>query len=526
MAMGRRGMVCTSQGLATSAGIDVLRRGGDAVDAAVVAAAVLGVVEPFSTGIGGDCFALVWRADESQLYAINGSGRAPSGLSIETLTGRGLSAIPAHGPVPVTVPGAVAAWADLLDRFGQFSLADALAPAIAYAVDGFPVTEVIAHQWDLIAQFGVLQNDDARRSFTPEGRAPRLGEVFRVPSLGRSMASIAEGGPRAFYEGEIADKIDAWARADGGFIRKADLVAHRSTWVEPISGSYRGHRLYELPPNGQGIAALIALHILERFDVQKHPLDSAAGTHLRIEAMKLAYADRNRYVADPEFENIPVAELLSDAYADRRAASIDPERALAEPQAGEVPRGSDTVYLTTADEHGNVVSFINSLFMPFGAGVVAGDTGIALQNRGYGFATDPAHPNCLRPGKRPLHTIIPAMLFRNGRPLLSFGVMGGNIQAQGHMQVVSNMVDHGLNIQEALDRARFHYMAGTTVAMERQFPDGLAERLRAMGHDAQGEEAAALHGGFGGGQGILIDPATGAYWGGSDRRKDGCALGY
>lgn len=526
LALGRHGMVCTSQTLASSAALQVLRDGGNAVDAAVCAAAMLGVVEPFSTGIGGDCFALVWKADERRLYGINGSGRAPAGLSLDALAARGHTSVPMHGMLPVTVPGAVAAWDDLLRRFGRRSLADVLRPAIDCAHEGFPVSEIIAYQWDLIVRFGLLQHPDSLRTFTVGGRAPRLGEIFRIPDLARSMEAIAAGGAGEFYRGGIAATIAAFSAANDGVLAAADLAAHRSTWVEPISADYRGHRLYEIPPNGQGLAALLALNLLETFDVARHPLGSPECLHLRIEAMKLAFADRNRFVADPECAAVPVDALLDKAYARRRAAAIDPGRANPEPGAGAPVRGTDTVYLTTADADGNVVSFINSLFQPFGSCMVAGDTGIVLQNRGFGFVTDPTHPNCVAPGKRPLHTIIPAMLFRDGRPLLSFGVMGGHIQAQGHMQVVSNVVDYGLNIQEALDYPRFHYLGGNLTALESGYAPDVIPALCGLGHDARGEEAAALSGGFGGGQGVWIDPVAGVYAGASDRRKDGCAIGF
>lgn len=526
MAMARRGMVCSSQTLASAAGLEVLRRGGNAIDAGVAVAAMLGVVEPFSTGIGGDCFMLIWDAGTDRLYALNGSGRAPAGLSLDVLQERGLTAMPMHGMLPVTVPGAVNAWAEALSRFGSMTLRDVLQPAITVAREGFPVTEIIAHQWDLIVQFGVLQHPDALRTFTRNGGAPKLGDLFRLADLADSMQTISEEGTAAFYRGVLAAKIVEFSRQNGGVLSRDDFASHQSTWVEPISTDYRGYRLHEIPPNGQGLTALIALNILEQFDVSGTELGSLESMHLRIEAMKLAFADRNRYIADPEHADVPTQELLSKDYARERATRIDRTKAIAAPPPGVPSKGTDTVYLTTADSQGNVVSFINSLYMPFGSGMVAGDTGIVLQNRGYGFVTDPAHPNCVAPGKRPFHTIIPAILSKDGKPVVSFGVMGGDVQAQGHLQVVSNMVDHGLNIQEALDYPRFNYLEGTTVALESEYGDDLRQRLAAMGHDAVGEEAALLRGGFGGGQGIMIDAATRCYWGGSDRRKDGCAVGF
>ena len=526
MVLARNGMVCTSQPLASAAALEVLRTGGTAVDAAVCAAAVLGVVEPFSTGIGGDCFALIWQAADRKLYGLNGSGRAPAALSLELLRDRGLAEMPIHGMLPVTIPGAVDAWCCALQRFGSRSLDAVLQPAIDYARHGFAVSEIIAHQWDLIVRFGVLQHPDALRMFTVDGRAPRLGEVFRVPALARTLEEISRSGADAFYRGAIAEQIAAFSQANGGVHTLADFAAHCSTWVEPIATGYRGYDLYELPPNGQGLTALIALNILETFDLARHALGSPDSVHLRIEATKLAFADRNRYIADPEYAEVPTAELLSKDYARRRAALIDPQRALTSVPPGAVQSGTDTVYLTTADGAGNIVSLINSLYFPFGSGMVAGDTGIALQNRGYGFVLDPHHPNCVAPRKRPFHTIIPAMLFRDGRPIVAFGVMGGDIQAQGHVQVVSNLVDYALNIQEALDCPRFHYLDGDRVALEADWPADLGARLAQMGHGVDDEMAVLARGGFGGGQGIMIDPATSYFWGGSDRRKDGCAIGF
>ena len=526
MVLGHGGMVCTSQALASAAGVDMLRRGGNAVDAAVCAAAVLGVVEPFSTGIGGDCFMLIWSAADQALYGLNGSGRAPAGLSLETLRDRGVDDIPIHGMLPVTVPGAVDAWCAALERFGSKPIDEVLAPAIAYAHTGFAVTEIIAHQWNLLVRVGVLQHPDALRTFSIEGRAPQLGERFRIEPLARSLECIATGGVDAFYRGEIAERIVAFSQANGGVHSREDFAAHRSTWVEPIATDYRGYRLFEMPPNGQGLTALIALNILENFDMRSYPLGSPESMHLRIEAVKLAFADRNRYIADPEHAAVPTSELLSKDYAHGRAALIKREKALKRGTPGKVKLGSDTVYLSAADSAGNVVSLINSLFMGFGSGMVAGDTGIVLQNRGYGFVVDPQHPNCVAPRKRPFHTIIPAMLFSNGRPVVSFGVMGGDVQAQAHVQVVSNLIDYDLNIQEAIDYPRFHYVDADRVAFEADYDAELKEQLARLGHDVLGEEAVLARGGFGGGQGIMIDPTTGCFWGGSDRRKDGVAIGF
>lgn len=525
MAMGRSGMVCTSQTLASSAGLSVLRSGGNAFDAAIAAVAVQGVVEPYNTGIGGDCLMLAWSAAEGRLLALNGTGRAPAGATLAEFERRGLSEMPAQGVLTVTVPGAVDAWCTILERCGTLPLGDVLAPAIEYAESGFPVSEVVAREWGLCARAGFLGNEAARQCFAPDGEPPGLGGVIRMPDLARSLRALAAGGRDVFYRGEIGERIARFFADGDGLITRADLDAHRSTWVEPIATDYRGYRLHEMPPGTQGIVALIALNVLECFDVAAPGVDDPALLHLRIEAIKLAFADRARFVADPEHADVPIAALLDKAYARRRAALVDPRRALATAAAGE-PRSSETVYLTVADRDGNVVSLINSLYGPFGSGLVVDGTGITLQNRGRGFVLDPQHPNCLAPGKRPFHTLIPAMLCDAAGPRVSFGVMGGDVQAQGHLQVVSNLVDRGMNVQEALDQPRFHYLGGAAVALEDEFPAAVKQRLADLGHDVQGPVAALLRGGFGGGQGIMIDPESGAYWGGSDRRKDGCAIGY
>ena len=526
MPMARDAMVCTSQPLASAAGLEMLRRGGNAIDAAIAAAAVLGVVEPFSTGIGGDCFMQIWRARERKLFGLNGSGRAPAAATLDAVRAEVGDAMPVHGMTPVTIPGAVHAWCAALERFGSLPFGTVLEPAIHYATDGFPVTEIIAHQWDLIVSARVLRHPDALRAFTVGGRAPRMGEVFRNPELAHSLELLARGGADVFYRGELAERIVDFARANGGLHTRDDFSAHTSEWVEPIKTDYRGFTLCEIPPNGQGLTALIALNILEQFDLPALRLGSADALHLRIEAIKLAFADRNRYIADPAHVPVPTAALASKDYARTRAALIDPHHALSAAQPGAVPAGRDTVYLTTADRDGNVVSLINSLYFAFGSGMVAGDTGIVLQNRGYGFSLDPTHANCIAPRKRPFHTIIPAMLLKNNLPILSFGVMGGDVQAQGHVQVISNLIDHECNIQEALDYPRVHYLGDNNVALENEYTTDVRAELQRRGHNVHDDSAALLRGGFGGGQGILIDPVTRAYWGGSDRRKDGCAVGY
>jgi gamma-glutamyltranspeptidase/glutathione hydrolase len=507
----------------------MLRRGGNAVDAAIATAAVLCVVEPMQTGLGGDAFALLWLAKEARLVGLNGSGRAPAAATLDAFRARGLPAIPAAGILSATVPGAVDAWETLAMRYGRLSLSDLLEPAIVAAEDGFAVSELVAHYWDLLQRAGALRNDAARAAFAPKGRAPRAGERFQNPFLASTLRKVAKGGAQAFYTGEIADAIVSTSRAEAGLFAAADLAEHRSGFVEPISTRYRGVSVAELPPNGQGLAALLALNLLETFDPQEAPPESALDWHRRIEAVKLAFADRDAYIADPDFAGVPVTALLDKAYARERAGEI---RAQARSAAHPGLAAGDTTYLCAADEHGNLVSFIQSLFAGFGSGIACGETGVLLQSRGSGFRLDPAHPNCLAPGKRPLHTIMPGMLLRESAagftPWMAFGIMGGDIQPQAHLAFVANIVDHGLNPQEALDRARFRYLGGTEVAIEEpkaQVREGgsLCDALQARGHQVARPQGLMLDR-FGGGQAIARE-ADGLLVGASDRRKDGCALG-
>jgi gamma-glutamyltranspeptidase/glutathione hydrolase len=519
--LARRGMVCASVPAAAAAGVEMLARGGNAVDAALAAAAALCVVEPMSTGLGGDVFALFWSAREERLLGLNGSGRAPAAASLEAYRARGLESVPATGILSVTVPGAVHAWETLARSHGRLALGDVLEPAIRAAEDGFAVSELVAHYWWGLERAGVL--DAAARSvWAPEGRTPRAGEWFRAPALGRTLRALAAGGARAFYEGPIADAIVAASRAANGFLAHEDLAAHTSTWVEPIAASYRGVAVAELPPNGQGLAALIGLKLLERLE----PADPASALHWhrRIEAVKLAFADRDAYVADPEHAGVPVAALLDEAYARRRAGAIG-ERAAAAALPG---LAGETVYLCAADAEGNLVSFVQSLFTGFGSGVGCGETGVVLQSRGAGFRLERGHPNALAPRKRPLHTILPGMLLRDGEPWIAFGSMGGAIQPQSHLNFVANLVDLGLSPQEALDRPRFRFQGGRRVLLEA--PDApvaeggsLAAALEARGHEIERPGRFAVDA-FGGGQAIARLPG-GVLAGASDRRKDGCALG-
>ena len=520
--MTRNGMVATSQPLASEAGLAILKKGGNALDAAIATALTLGVVEPMSTGIGGDAFLLYYRAADQRIYGVNGSGRCPRRLTLDALRQRGIEGVPSKGWGSVTVPGAIDAFAEVLERHGRLSFADVVEPALTYARDGFPVSEVIADQWRHDAPL-LSQHPASAQAYLIDGKPPQAGDVHRQPHLAETLRILADEGRDAFYRGSIAKRIVAFSQADGGFFDLEDFAAHTTEWVEPIGTDYRGHTVLELPPNGQGITALMALNVLEGFDLAAHDYGSAPYYHLLIEATKQAFADRNRYVADPAFASVPVAGLLSKTYAAARRQEIDPARA-GDFSPGAPAAFGDTVYVSCVDAERNVVSLIHSLFQGFGSGIVAGDTGICLQNRGAGFAADPSHPNALQPGKRPFHTIIPAMILRDGKPWLSYGVMGGHMQAQGHVQVALNSIDFGMNVQEALEAPRYRIMGGREVALERAVPQAVRDELGFMGHELW--PRGAQHVSYGGGQAILIDHERGVLQGGSDYRKDGCALGY
>lgn len=525
--LGRNGMVATSHPQATLAALRILEQGGNAIDAAVAAAAVLAVVEPMMTGPGGDLFAMIWDNQEKRLYGLNASGYSPAAADLNFFLKKGLQSIPTEGAYGITVPGAVDGWIGLLEKHGTMKLADVLAPAIQLAEDGFPVTEIIAGQWKA---FGGRLSPEARQVYlVADGgtlRAPLAGEIFRNPKLAATLRLIAKSGREAFYRGEIARQIVATAQRYGWPMTMDDLAFQHSTWVEPIGTTYRGYEVKELPPNGQGLAALEMLNILEGFEVKKLGHNTADYLHLLVEAKKLAFADRNAYFADPEKAAVPVAELLSKERARRQAARIDMKRAapsvapLPLPDLAERDGKGDTVYLTVVDRNRNAVSLINSLFQPFGSGLVAGDTGMLLHDRGSFFSLDPLSPNRIEGRKRPLHTIIPAMVFRSGRPLLSFGVMGGNMQPQGHVQVLLNLIDFGMNVQEAGDAPRFRHEPGV-LELESGIPPEVRQELTGRGHVVR--SAVDVFGGY---QGIWIDWERGVLAGGSDPRKDGCALGW
>lgn len=532
-AVARHGMIATSQALASAAGLKALQDGGNAIDAAITAAGVLAVVEPSMNGIGGDLLAIVWDAKTKRIHALDATGRSAYAATADAFAKRGITEMPGRGPLSVTVPGVVDGWQQLLTKFGTISLAKALEPAIGYARDGFPVQEIMADDWNDAAK-RLAQDPAAARTFLPGGRAPGHGEIFANPRLAASLELIAKGGRDAFYKGPIARAIIADMRARDGLLDEQDFTAHTSDWVEPIRTTYRGVELLEMPPSTQGFVALEMLNILEGFDIKSAGHNTAEYLHLVTEAKKIAFADRAAYLADRDA--VPAGALtmlLSKEYAARRRQEIDLQRTgtyKAGTVGGSTASGGDvdftgrdlgdTIYLTAADGEGNVVSLIQSLFSSFGAGIVAGDTGITLHNRGSGFNLTPGHPNQIAPHKRPLHTLVPAMLLRDARPWVAFGVMGGDNQAQAHAQVVMNLVDFGMNIQEAGEAARMRH-GGDSLQLESGIGAEVRQALEARGHKPRDGRGA-----MGGFQGILIDPRTGVLMGGSDPRKDGLAIGW
>ena len=563
--LARHGMVCTSVPAATQVGLDILKRGGNAVDAAIAANATLGLMEPVSNGIGGDLFAIVYSAKENKLYGINGSGRSPLGLSYEQMKAEldklHRKTIPPRGMLPISVPGTVDAWNELHKKFGKLKLSDDLAPAVKYAEEGFPVTELIAFYW----HFGPEVYKDLPGAFLQtytldgKGRTPAKGDIFKNPALAKTLRLIGEKGRDAFYKGEIADKIDKFMRENGGFLRKADFEKHTSAWVDPVSTNYRGYDVFELPPNGQGIATLQILNILEGFDLKSMGRNSAETLHAMIEAKKIAWADRAKFYADPEFAKIPLAGLLSKEYAAERRKLIDPghaakavepgvppangaeSQATREPLQGSVatPKRSpvddgDTIYMCTADDEGNMVSLIQSNYRGMGSGIVVPGLGFMFQDRGELFSMEPVHANVYAPGKRPFHTIIPGFVMKDGKPWEAFGVMGGGMQPQGHVQVLTNQIDFGLNAQEAGDASRWQHEGdneptgekmekGGYVEVESGIPYEIVRELEKRGHEVRFDV-----GGYGGYQAIKVELHDGqrVYVGASESRKDGQAAGY
>jgi len=526
----QNGMAATSHPLATQVAVDILKQGGSAVDAAIAANAMLGLVEPTGCGIGGDLFAIVWDAETGQLHGLNASGRSPKSLTREYFIENGFDMIPQRGPLPVSVPGAVDGWFELHGKFGTLSMEDILAPAIHYAREGHPVAELIAYYLNLSAPI-LSEYPNFTETYMPDGRMPTKGEIFKNPDLADTYEKIARGGRDAFYEGDIAHVIDEYMREHGGFLSYEDLAAHTSDWVDPVSTNYRGYDVWQLPPNGQGIAGLQILNILEGFDIAAMGFGSAEYIHHFVEAKKLAFEDRAYFYADTDFNDIPVDWLISKEYADERRELIDQQRAARRYDPGD-PDPQNTIYLTTADKDGNMVSLIQSNYRGMGSGMTPYGLGFVLQNRGEAFNLEEGYFNTYEPGKRPFHTIIPGFITKNGEPYISFGVMGGGFQPQGHAQIAINIIDFGMNLQEAGDAPRLHHVGsseptgqrmtdGGTVYLESGFEWEEIRSLIQKRHTVQWNL-----GGFGGYQAILYDRENGVYYGASEFRKDGQAAGY
>ncbi|MFW6043364.1 MAG: gamma-glutamyltransferase [Marinilabiliaceae bacterium] len=527
--IGEKGMVATSQPLATQIGLDMLKKGGNAVDAAIAANAALGLMEPTGCGIGGDLFAMVWDAESKHLYGLNGSGHSPELLTTDYFTSNNMEKIPPFGPLPVTVPGCVDAWFELHHKFGKTSMEEILAPSISYAQEGFPVTELISHYWKIsLDHFSDYPN--VKEVFSINGEPPSKGDIFKNPELAETYKLLAEEGREAFYNGPITKKIVNFIQGEGGFLSETDFARHNSEWVDPIPSDYRGYTLWELPPNGQGITAQIMLNILEGFEFGPDDYGTPRHLHLVNEAKKLAFEDRARFIADPEYSDIPIRKLLSEEYADERRNQIDPEKAGIF-SAG-IENNSETIYLTVADQWGNMVSLIQSNYRGMGSGMVPPGLGFMLQDRGCLFSLEPGSANEYAPGKRPFHTIIPAFVTRDQKPWLSFGVMGGDFQPQGHVQILMNLIDFKMNLQEAGDAPRFAHTGSSSptgekaedrgeILVENGIPYETVRALMEMGH-----KVSFNRGGYGGFQGIMYDQKRKVYIGASESRKDGQAAGY
>lgn len=528
----QNGMVCSSQPLATQVGIDILKQGGSAIDAAIAVNACLGLMEPTGCGIGGDLYAIVWDAKTQQLYGLNGSGRSPASLTLDYFKQKGMKAIPATGPLPVSVPGAVDGWFELHKKFGRIPMAKILEPVIRYAQEGFPVSEVIAYYLSRNAA-SLSRFPNVTSTYTINGKPVQKGDIFRNPNLANTLQQIARGGRDAFYKGAIARTIDSFMKAQGGFLSYADLANHSSTWVQPISTRYRDVDVWELPPNGQGMAALQMLNILEGYTFKPEEFGSPRHIHLFTEAKKLVFEDRAKYYADNEFSKMPIDELISKSYAAKRRALINETRASYNFKPGD-PFAKETIFLTAADKDGNMIALIQSNYRGMGSGMVPDGLGFMLQDRGELFRLDEGHPNVYAPGKRPFHTIIPAFATKNGKPWLSFGVMGGDFQPLGHTQIIMNLVDFGMNVQEAGDAPRFDHNGspqpygneerdnrGGEISLESGIPYEVVRQLMMMGH-----KVGFGFGGYGGYQGIRYDAEKKVYYGASESRKDGCAMGY
>ena len=529
--LAEHGMVCTSHPLASQIGLDILKQGGNAIDAAIAANAALGLMEPTGCGVGGDLFAIVWDAKTQKLYGLNGSGRSPKSMTLDTLKAMGLEKIPAYGPLPVSVPGAVDGWTSLHDKFGSMPLKKILAPAIGYAEEGFPVTELIGYYLGSIDRFSRMGYPNIKETYYDPngGQRPKNGDRYRNPALADTYRAIAKKGREGFYEGEVAQTITSFIKEQGGFLSLEDLSAHHSQWVEPVSVNYRGYDVWELPPNGQGIAALQLLNILENKDFSEVRWGSEEHLHLFTEAKKRVFEDRAKYYADMDMAEVPVEALLSKEYATENFNELKPYASSY--NAGEISAG-ETIYLTVADKDGNMISLIQSNYRGMGSGMVPPGLGFMLQDRGELFSLEEGFNNTYEPGKRPFHTIIPAFITKDGAPLMSFGVMGGDFQPQGHAQIVMNIVDYGMNVQEAGDAPRWDHSGGSSpvtgpstdkgeVHVESGIPYETVRGLMVRGH-----KVGFARGIYGGYQAIYRDPETGFYHGASESRKDGQAVGY
>ncbi|MGQ9621235.1 MAG: gamma-glutamyltransferase [Bacteroidales bacterium] len=526
----QNGMAATSHPLATQVALDILKKGGNAFDAAIAANAVLGLMEPTGCGVGGDLFAIIWSAERGKLYGLNASGRSPRSLKIEYFKENNIDRIPSYGPLPVSVPGCVDGWFEIHDMLGKLPMADILQPAIKYAREGFPVTEIIA--WQMKRNLEILKDyPNIREVYMPNGSAPEKGEIFKNPLLANTLEKIAKGGRNEFYRGSIAKAIDSFMKKQGGFLSYDDLSRHHSEWIEPVSTTYRGYEVWELPPNAQGIVALQMLNILEGYDIASMGFGSAEYMHLFTEAKKLAFEDRARFYADPVFSKVPVSQLISKKYAADRRKLIDLTRAAKVYQPGKIEAGN-TIYLTVADRYGNMISLIQSNYRGMGSGMCPTGLGFVLQDRGEMFTLEEGHPNCYAPGKRPFHTIIPAFITREGKPWLSFGVMGGDMQPQGHVQIIVNLIDFKMNLQEAGDAPRMYHTNSSEPTGEQMTDGGILQlesgfrweeiqKLLQKGHTIQWNL-----GGFGGYQAIMWDEKNKVYYGASESRKDGQAAGY
>ncbi|BAX80661.1 gamma-glutamyltransferase [Labilibaculum antarcticum] len=523
-------MACTSQPLATQVALDILKAGGNAIDAAIAANATLGLMEPTGNGIGGDIFVILWDAKTKKLYGLNGSGRSPKSLSLEYFQKNNFTSIPSFGALPVSVPGCVDGWFTMHDRFGKMDMEQILSPAIQYARNGFPVSELIAYYMN--ASASRLKNYKGfAETYMPNGKMPQKGDIFKNPFLANTLEKIAKGGRDAFYKGDIAKTIAKYMKEQGGFLSYDDLAAHKSEWVDPVSINYRGYDVWELPPNGQGTAALQMLNILEEYDIAKMGFGSSDYLHTFIEAKKLAFEDRAKYYCDPDFSKIPLKELISKEYALERKALIDPNKSAKSYPAGELEQGN-TIYLTVADKEGNMVSLIQSNYRGMGSGMTPDGLGFVLQDRGELFSLEEGHANVFEPGKRPFHTIIPAFITKDGKPFISFGLMGGAMQPQGHAQIVVNLIDFKMNLQEAGDAARIRHDGSSQPTGGKMTDGGWVNLESGISYQSIRELMEKGHkikydmGGYGGYQAILYDEERGVYFGASESRKDGQAAGY